>query len=231
MGLRSPTTIACSTATTPGPRSVVSRTSARCSRPHCAAIHPAKLVRGLARVVEALGVTIYEQTPVTAIEPGRLRTSHGDVRAEVVVRATEAFTSDLPELRRAVVPIYSLMIATEPLADAFWAAAGLARRPTFADFRHMIIYGQRTADGRFAFGGRGTPYHFGSRVRPAFDVDTAGVRVAARDACVRCFRSSATRRSRTAGAARSRCRATGIRRSASTAAPAWRGRAATSVTA
>jgi glycine/D-amino acid oxidase-like deaminating enzyme len=139
--------------------------------PHCAAIHPAKLVRALARVVEALGVTIHEQTPVAAIEPGRLRTTHGAVRAEIVVRATEAFTPDLPELRRAVVPIYSLMIATEPLPDEFWATAGLARRPTFADYRRMIIYGQRTADGRFAFGGRGAPYHFGSRVRPAFDVD------------------------------------------------------------
>ncbi|HYL51654.1 MAG TPA: FAD-dependent oxidoreductase, partial [Acidimicrobiia bacterium] len=140
--------------------------------PHCAALHPAKLVRALGRAVEALGVTICEQTPVTAIEPGRLRTTHGDVRAEIVVRATEAFTPDLPELRRAIVPIYSLMIATEPLPEEFWTTAGLARRPTFTDFRRMIIYGQRTADGRFAFGDRGAPYHFGSRVRPAFDVDT-----------------------------------------------------------
>jgi glycine/D-amino acid oxidase-like deaminating enzyme len=61
------------------------------------------------------------------------------------------------------------MIATEPLGQAFWDSAGLARRATFADFRHMIIYGQRTADGRIAFGGRGAPYHFGSTVRPAFD--------------------------------------------------------------
>ena len=37
----------------------------------------------------------------------------------------------------------------------------------------MIIYGQRTADGRFAFGGRGAPYHFGSAIRPEFDTDDA----------------------------------------------------------
>jgi glycine/D-amino acid oxidase-like deaminating enzyme len=139
--------------------------------PHCAAVHPAKLVHGLARAVERLGVTIYEHTGVDAIEPGRLRTAHGVVRADIVVRATEAFSAELPGLRRTIAPIYSLMIATEPLPDAFWAEAGLESRPTFADFRHMIIYGQRTADGRFAFGGRGTPYHFGSRVRPQFDVD------------------------------------------------------------
>ena len=35
----------------------------------------------------------------------------------------------------------------------------------------MIIYGQRTADGRIAFGGRGAPYHFGSRIEPGFDTD------------------------------------------------------------
>ncbi len=33
----------------------------------------------------------------------------------------------------------------------------------------MIIYGQRTADGRLAFGGRGAPYHLGSAIRPEFD--------------------------------------------------------------
>ena len=37
----------------------------------------------------------------------------------------------------------------------------------------MIIYGQRTADGRFAFGGRGAPYHFGSQIRPGFDQEPA----------------------------------------------------------
>jgi glycine/D-amino acid oxidase-like deaminating enzyme len=139
--------------------------------PHCAAIHPAKLARGLARVVERLGVTICEGTRVTAIEPGRVRTTHGDVRADIVVRATEAFTPALAGQQRALVPIYSLMIATEPLPAEFWENAGLADRPTFADARHMVIYGQRTADDRIAFGGRGAPYHFGSRVRPEFDVN------------------------------------------------------------
>jgi glycine/D-amino acid oxidase-like deaminating enzyme len=63
------------------------------------------------------------------------------------------------------------MVATEPLSDEFWASAGLDQRTTFADYRHMIIYGQRTADGRIAFGGRGAPYHFGSNVRSSFDVE------------------------------------------------------------
>ena len=53
------------------------------------------------------------------------------------------------------------MLATEPLPPDVWAGIGLARRETFADGRHLIIYGQRTADDRLAFGGRGAPYFFG----------------------------------------------------------------------
>jgi glycine/D-amino acid oxidase-like deaminating enzyme len=70
-----------------------------------------------------------------------------------------------------VLPIYSLMIATAPLDEATWDQIGLHDRPTFNDDRHMIIYGQRTSDGRIAFGGRGAPYHFGSSVRPEYDTD------------------------------------------------------------
>jgi len=141
--------------------------------PHCAAVHPARLVRGLARAVERLGVTVHERTPVTRIEPGVVSTPTGRVHAEVVVRATEGFTAQLPGLRRTLAPVYSLMVATEPLADDVWDQIGLRARETFADHRHLVIYGQRTIDGRLAFGGRGAPYHFGSRIRPEQDRDPA----------------------------------------------------------
>ena len=137
--------------------------------PHCAAIHPARLVRGLARAVESSGVTIYEGTHVTAIHPRRLVTDHGAIRTEYIVRATEGFTPTLPGLRRAIIPIYSLMIATEPLPSSFWDEVGWADRQTFSDARRLIIYAQRTADDRIAFGGRGAPYHFGSSVKPEYD--------------------------------------------------------------
>ncbi len=145
--------------------------------PHCAVLQPALLARGLADAVERHGARVHEHTEVLDIRPGvdgdrpSVTTCGGTVRAEVVVRATEAWTPTLPGLHRAIVPVYSLMVATEPLGDAFWARAGLAGRATFADHRHMIIYGQRTADGRIAFGGRGAPYHYGSTVRPSFDAE------------------------------------------------------------
>ncbi|MEU5938263.1 FAD-dependent oxidoreductase [Micromonospora sp. NPDC047548] len=137
--------------------------------PHCAVVHPAKLVRGLARAVERRGVRLHERTPVTAIRAGAAVTPHGTVRAPVVVRATEGYTPGLPGQRRVIAPVYSLMVATEPLSEQTWARIGLGEREAFSDHRHVIIYGQRTADGRLAFGGRGAPYHFGSRVSPAYD--------------------------------------------------------------
>jgi glycine/D-amino acid oxidase-like deaminating enzyme len=137
--------------------------------PHCAAIHPARLVRGLADAVRRAGVSIYERTPVTDIGPGQVVTPYGTVRARYVVRATEGYTPGLAAYHRAIAPVYSLMIATEPLPQSVWDQIGLADRPTFGDLRHLIIYGQRTAEDRLAFGGRGAPYHLGSSVRPSYD--------------------------------------------------------------
>jgi glycine/D-amino acid oxidase-like deaminating enzyme len=137
--------------------------------PHCAAIQPALLVRGLADVVERMGVQIFEQSPVTSIWNGEAHTLHGKVTADTVVRATEGYTKTISGFKRALAPVYSLMLATEPLTDAQWAEIGLSRRQTFSDGRHLIVYGQRTADGRLAFGGRGAPYHFGSSIKPEYD--------------------------------------------------------------
>ena len=129
-----------------------------------AALDPARLVRGLADVVERAGVRIVEETAVTGFEPRQVKTDQGTVRADVVVRATEAYTRDLSGHRRDLLPVYSLMVATEPLTAEQLAGVRLDNRPTFADDRFMVIYGQRTADDRIAFGGRGVPYLFGSRI-------------------------------------------------------------------
>jgi glycine/D-amino acid oxidase-like deaminating enzyme len=154
-----------------GERLRATRTLGATYTPDCASIHPGRLVRGLAEVVTRRGVTLHERTRALSIAPGVVRTSRGSVRAPYVVRATEGFTPRLPGLERAVVPVYSLIIATEPLPAAVWDEIGLARRETFSDHRHLIIYGQRTADDRLVFGGRGAPYHLRSRVSPAFDRD------------------------------------------------------------
>jgi glycine/D-amino acid oxidase-like deaminating enzyme len=158
--------------------------------PHCARIHPARLVRGLARAVERRGGVVHERTPVLAVRPGTptsaawVVTATGVVRARHVVVAIEAWTPRLPGRHRAVAPVYSLMVATEPLPASFWAGAGLTSGETFSDHRHLVVYGQRTADDRLAFGGRGAPYHFASRIEGRFDRDErvfAGLRATVTD--------------------------------------------------
>ena len=131
--------------------------------PHCARLQPAALVRGLADVVVRLGVSLYEKSPVSVVEPGRAVTAHGVVRAPVVLRATEGFTASLKGLRRAWLPMNSSMIVTEPLADGVWDEIGWAGRETLGDTAHGHLYAQRTPDDRIAIGGRGVPYRFGSR--------------------------------------------------------------------
>ncbi|MGZ1490366.1 NAD(P)/FAD-dependent oxidoreductase [Brevibacterium sediminis] len=140
--------------------------------PHCAVIQPDHLVRGLAAWVESHGGAIYEDTPALTMESGRVGTPGGVVSAEVVVRATEAYTPEFPQHRREVAPLYSLVVATEPLPADLRSELGLDGRKAFNDLRNLRIYAQSTADGRIVFGGRGAPYHFMSRVDPRFDTDT-----------------------------------------------------------
>lgn len=137
--------------------------------PHCAVIHPAKLVDGLARVVEKLGVKIYENSPVTQYQSGSIKIDHITCRAQLIIRATEGFTSSIKTHRRILAPLYSYMIATSPLTESQLQTLGWKNRETYHDARNMIIYCQLTADKRIAFGGRGAPYHFASRVKPSYN--------------------------------------------------------------
>ncbi len=140
--------------------------------PHCASVHPARLASGLAASLERRGVTIFEKTAALEIRPGRVVTAQGLVRAQAVVRATEGYSAQFRGAHRDVIPFYSLMIATEPLDPTVLDEIGLRNRETFADMRHLVIYGQRTFEGRIAFGGRGAPYHYASRIRPGYDNDS-----------------------------------------------------------
>jgi glycine/D-amino acid oxidase-like deaminating enzyme len=131
--------------------------------PHVARVHPAKLLSGLARTVQLLGVQIYEHTPVLEIAPHTALTPVGAVKARWVLRATEGYTYSLRGARRALVPLNSSMIVTEPLPAAVWSEIGWMGSELLADEAHVYVYLQRTADGRIAIGGRGVPYRYASR--------------------------------------------------------------------
>ena len=139
--------------------------------PHCAALHPLKLLNGLVRIARDLGVRIVGNSRVHSIQAGVVQLADGRrMTSDWVVRATEGFTPGLKDERRSVLPIWSYMVATEPLSEAVWRSIGWESRVTVADGRNMVTYAQRTADGRIAFGGRGVGYPFASRISSRLDV-------------------------------------------------------------
>ena len=202
--------------------------SAATYTPHCAAIHPARLVRGLAAAVERRGRHDHERTPVTAHRPpGACDTPRGTVRAPIVVRATEGYTPRLPGLRRAIAPG---LLAD----DRDRAAAGVvlgrgsgwrgARRSPTTGTSSSTASAPPTTGSRSAAAARRTTS--ARRSRPAFDRDAAGLRRAAPRSLVELFPAlgDVADHPRVGRPARHR-RATGAPRSASTGPPgsAWAG--------
>jgi glycine/D-amino acid oxidase-like deaminating enzyme len=138
-----------------------------------ARIDPARLVRGLARACERLGVQIFERTRALSAGPRAVRCEQGTVRAEIVLRTTESYTTQLQGSGRAYLPLYSLMIATEPLGEQAWAQHRWTDGLLIGDRHHLFFYSQRTADGRIAIGGRGAPYRLGRPVDERNERDAA----------------------------------------------------------
>ncbi len=153
----------------------ISRAAGALFTPDGAAFHPGKLARGLARVVERMGAVVHEQTEVTEFQPRtrsaapRLITTSGDLAAETIVLAGEAYLTRLRPLHRALIPIWSLIVLTEPLPEDVWREIGWAQRELIGSPRYSVVYLSRTADGRLLFGGRGAPYRFGSPIRDEYD--------------------------------------------------------------
>jgi glycine/D-amino acid oxidase-like deaminating enzyme len=144
--------------------------------PHCAVVQPAMLVDGLVKTLLQGNVHFFGHTQVVKIEPHQVQaqTSQGSVSitGKWVVRATEGYTARMKQYRRNVAPLYSYMIATEPLRQSQWDDIGWNNRETVSDGRNLVIYAQRTLDGRIAFGGRGAPYKFASRIDAQFDYNS-----------------------------------------------------------
>lgn len=144
--------------------------------PHCATVQPAKLVRGLARTVERMGVQIYENSPVTDWQPGSLKTANATVRSRWIVPAVEGYAATLAPLGRYQLPVQSLLVATEPLSAATWDEIGLDHGQAFSESSRQVTYGQRSADNRLVFGARGG-YRFAGKLRHDFDLSEGEVQL------------------------------------------------------
>ncbi|MFK0086742.1 NAD(P)/FAD-dependent oxidoreductase [Pseudomonas sp. NPDC090755] len=137
--------------------------------PNVATLQPARLVRGLARSVERLGVCLYENSPVIDWRSGEVRTAQARIKCQWVVPAVEGYSVNLPPLGRYQMPVQSLLVATEPLPEQVWEKIGLNRGQAFSENSRQVTYGQRSADNRLVFGARGG-YRFAGRLRENFDL-------------------------------------------------------------
>lgn len=141
--------------------------------PHCAVLNPYRLLDHLVQDAVEHGVRIFGGTRVTRVGRGfaetRSDTGLAFVTAGKTVIATEAYAPRLEGSERDVVPVYSCIIATEPIPAQTWAEIGWDGREALAEATHVVSYAQRTGDGRLLLGGRGAPYGFGSDVHSSRD--------------------------------------------------------------
>jgi glycine/D-amino acid oxidase-like deaminating enzyme len=137
-------------------------------------LDPVKLVDGLCREAERLGVTIYERCHVMAIESlgdgVRLRSTRGRVDARRAVLATGAYTHRLvPQVARRMIPLYGYMLASEPLTAAQRDVIGWRERQGVTDGRRFFNYYRLTRDDRILWGTSDPVYYSRDSVAPDHD--------------------------------------------------------------
>ena len=140
--------------------------------PDGAILDPAKLVLGMKRIVEEAGVEIWERSVVTRVTPGRtvlIDTELGEIRAPILVVATNAYSHKLGFFRNRVMPVAVFQIATEPLNQSQWDSIGWHNRQGLADAGPVFSYSRPTADGRIIIGGVDSQYYSGDSLASGND--------------------------------------------------------------
>jgi len=146
--------------------------------PNAATVQPALLARGLRRVAMASGVRVYEKTPLTRLErsaPPIVHTPNGQVHAQKVVIAMNAWGAQFPELKRMVTVVGSSLVATAPMPDRL-RAAGLKDGIGITDSRIVLNYWRNTPDGRLVFGRSLGPFAYASKIGDLFDQPSTAAR-------------------------------------------------------
>jgi len=136
---------------------------------HGAILNPAKLARGMKKIVEGMGVEIRERTVVTRVVPGKIHhvdTELGEVKTPVVVLATNAYSHKIGFFNDRVFPIYTYIVATEPLSESQWESIGWQNRRGLSDYRVLFNYMIPSADGRIIIGGSDSKYYHNDSIAP-----------------------------------------------------------------
>jgi glycine/D-amino acid oxidase-like deaminating enzyme len=121
----------------------------------CGELHPARFVKGMAKLAEQAGAVFHEESPVTKITIGDngilLSTPRGTLHVQKLILATNAWLPEIGKLigadwlARVITPTRGQVIATEPISER------LLPCPCSANERYQ--YWRQLPDGRLIVGG------------------------------------------------------------------------------
>ncbi|HEV3105938.1 MAG TPA: FAD-binding oxidoreductase [Trinickia sp.] len=125
--------------------------------PHGFHFHPLKYVLGIAETLSTAGVRIYERSPALGVERRHdrllVRTPNGSIAARHVVMAGGGYARGVYRpVERAVLPIATYVVATEPLGARLNEA--IASAAAVYDTRFSFDYYRPLVDTRILWGGR-----------------------------------------------------------------------------
>ncbi|MEJ8824874.1 FAD-dependent oxidoreductase [Variovorax humicola] len=153
-------------------RSGSARNLAGVYSPTAATVHPGKLVRGLRRVALAMGIRIYERSPMLDFSTGHpavVRTPCASIEAKKVVLAINAWmASTFAQFERSIAIVSSDMVITEKCPELL-REIGLVDGVSVLDSRTFVYYYRSTVDGRIMLGKGGNTFARGGRMAPVFD--------------------------------------------------------------
>lgn len=118
-------------------------------------LHPLKYLRGLAAAAERMGAVLHEHSAAVHIdaESGLVRTAAGQVKADHLVLATNAYLDGLmPPIEARAMPVGTWIVATRVLDEAERGAM-LRGDECVCDTNAVLDYFRFSADNRLLFGG------------------------------------------------------------------------------
>lgn len=128
--------------------------------------HPVKLLVGMVRVAQSLGVRFYQHSPVTRLHPTRsgveLATPHGLLSSRKAVLATSVFSPLVGGIKARVLPLFDHVLATEQLSVSQLDSLGWRESQGLTDLGNQFHYYRKTADNRIVWGGYDANYYFGN---------------------------------------------------------------------
>jgi len=143
--------------------------------PHCVVLHPYKLARGLKDLTEAMGAEVCEGQGVA----GYRKLSAGGYQVTLesgqtltcskLILATNAYSYRFNVFKSGLVPIYTYIVATEPLSPKQWEQIGWDDRHGIESVFRMVHYMRPTKDGRILLGGKDANYYFGHKTQDRYD--------------------------------------------------------------